>query len=273
MVLSFLLVSIDHRQQHLAVIRGVLSAVVYPIQYAVQLPVKLVDTVAENFATRHALTVDNRNLRTENLLLRSRTYRYAALERENHRLRELLDSTADRGEDVVVADILAIDSNPAAHQIVINKGARQRVYIGQPIADAHGVLGQVTHVGPYTSTAILITDPRHALPVQINRSGLRAIAVGSGGSEQLYLSFIPTNADVRVGDLAVTSGLDHRFPPGYPVGEVTTLELDPGAPFARIVLKPSAHLGRSREVLLVWPRPQAEPAPATPAPATAVATP
>lgn len=269
-MLSFVLVSIDHRHDHLSTIRGLLSAVVYPVQYAAQWPVKLVDGLAETFATRHSLMNENRNLRDENLLLRSRAQRFAALERENHRLRELLDSAADLTEEVVVADVLAIDSNPAAHQIVINKGSRQQVYVGQPIADAHGILGQVTRVGPYTSTVILISDPRHALPVQINRSGLRAIAIGSGEGEQLLLSFIPTNADIRTGDLVVSSGLDHRFPAGYPVGEVASLEVDPGAPFARIVVEPAAHIGRSREVLLVWPRAKLEDAPAA-EPATAQA--
>lgn len=255
-ILSFLLISIDHRHQHLAAIRAVLAVAVYPIQYAVTLPVKLVDGLAENFSTRRTLIDQNRNLRAENLMLRSRTQRFAALERENYRLRELLDATPDLGEEVVVADILAIETSPSARQVVINKGSRHHVYVGQPIADAHGILGQVTQVSRFTSTAMLITDSRHALPVQINRSGLRAIAVGADESDRLYLSFVPTNADIEPGDLVISSGLDHRFPAGYPVGEVTSVDLDPGEPFAKIVVAPSAHVGRSREVLLVWPHPQ-----------------
>jgi len=181
----------------------------------------------------------------------------AALEQENRRLRELLDSSPVLGEEVVVADVIAVDSNPSSRQILINKGSRQHIYVGQPIADAQGVLGQVIQVNPYTSTALLISDARHALPVQVNRTGVRAIAVGAGESDRLLLSFVPTNADIAPGDLVVSSGLDNRFPAGYPVGKVAEVTVVPGEPFSRIVVEPSAQLGRSREVLLVWPQARA----------------
>jgi rod shape-determining protein MreC len=261
-VLSFLLISVDHKHQHLAALRAGLSVVIYPIQYAVSLPVRMVDAVAETLATHRSLLRDNQDLRKENLLLRSRGQKFAALESENRRLRALLDSTAELGEDVVVADVLAIETTAAKRQIVINKGSLQHVYIGQPIADAHGILGQVVEVGRFSSTAILITDARHAIPVQINRNGLRAIASGGDTNEELSLSFVPNNADVAVGDLVVSSGLDHRFPAGYPVGEITGIDSVASEPFAHIRVKPSAHVGRAREVLLVWPR---SPAPALPA--------
>lgn len=231
---------------------------IYPVQYLVTLPIRFGDRLAENLASRQRLIEDNEKLRQENFMLMTRTQKYEAIERENARLRELLDSTAGLGEQVVVADILAVETNPSARQIVLNKGSRQHVYIGQPIADAHGILGQVIRVGPFSSTALLLTDVRHALPVQINRSGLRAIAVGGDGPEELYLSFVPTNADVKAGDLVVSSGLGHRFPAGYPVGKVKSVEIDPGEPFAKIIVTPSAHVGRSREVLLVWPQDNSE---------------
>lgn len=254
MVLSFLLISVDHRQQHLAALRAALSVVTYPVQYAVNLPVQAVDAIAENLSTRTRLLGENDVLRKENLLLRSRAQKFAALESENRRLRALLDSTAELGEEVVVADVLAIETTAAKRQIVINKGSLQHVYVGQPIADAHGILGQVVEVGRFSSTAILITDARHAIPVQINRNGLRAIASGGDTNEELALSFVPNNADVVVGDLVVSSGLDHRFPAGYPVGEVTDVQNIASEPFAQIRIRPSAHVGRAREVLLVWPR-------------------
>jgi len=253
-VLSFLLISVDHEQNHLASLRAGMSVLIYPIQYAVSLPVRLVDAVAENFSTRDRLMRENRDLLKENLLLRSRGQKFAALESENRRLRALLDSTAELGEEVVVADVLAIETTAAKRQIVINKGSLQHVYVGQPIADAHGILGQVVEVGRFSSTAILITDARHAIPVQVNRNGLRAIASGGDTNEELSLSFVPNSADVAVGDLVVSSGLDHRFPAGYPVGEVTGIESIASEPFAQIRIKPSAHVGRAREVLLVWPR-------------------
>ncbi|MGH8598525.1 MAG: rod shape-determining protein MreC, partial [Gammaproteobacteria bacterium] len=158
------------------------------------------------------------------------------------------------GEEVVVADILAIETGSTTRQIVINKGSRQHVYVGQPIADAHGILGQVAGVSAFSSSVILITDPRHAIPVQINRNGLRAIASGSDTEDELILNYVPNNADVQVGDQVVSSGLDHRFPPGYPVGEILKVDDTHSESFARITVKPSAHIGRAGEVLLVWPR-------------------
>ena len=265
-MLSFLLISIDNRHTHLAAIRAMLSVALYPVQYAVTLPVRFVDSVADSFATRNGLAQDNTTLREENLLLRNRVQKFVALEAENRRLRALLDSSVERGEEVVAADILAIETNSVMRQLVINKGSRQHVYVGQPIADAHGILGQIIQVNPLSSTVILITDARHALPVIINRNGIRAVAMGGDTNDELTLSFVPNNADVNVGDLVVTSGLDRRFPSGYPVGTVVRAENDPSEPFAHIVLKPSAHIGRAREVLLVWPR--AQPNEAT-APATA----
>lgn len=255
MVLSFLLISVDHRQNHLASVRTALGVVIYPLQLAVSLPVRLVDSLAETFSTRGQLMVDNERLHDENLLLRSKVQRFDALEKENARLRLLLDSSSDLGEDVVVAEVIAIETNARRRQIIINKGVRHHVYVGQPIADADGILGQIAEVGRFVSTAILLTDARHAIPVQINRNGLRALATGDQEGEVLSLSFVPNNADVVVGDLVVSSGLDHRFPAGYPVGEVVDVNLETSEPFAAIRVKPAAHIGRVREVLLVWPKP------------------
>ncbi len=263
MILSFLLISIDHQHQHLAALRSGLSVIIFPLQYAVNAPIKVLGRLSRRVRAHQALVADNQRLRGENMRLRSRTQKFVALAHENVRLRELLDSSAEFGETVVGADVLAIETSPAARQIVIDKGTRHRVYVGQPVVDAYGVLGQIVQVGPFSSTAILITDVAHATPVQINRSGLRAISVGTAGADELSLSFVPTNADVKVGDLVVTSGLGHRFPAGYPVGEVTTVEIDHGEPFARIFVKSSAQVSRAREVLLVWPEPEPEPEPET----------
>lgn len=257
MVLSFLLLSIDYRQQHLASLRAGLGVVVYPLQFLVSLPVRVVDAVAESFSSRGALLAENRGLREENLLLRSRAQRFEALQKENTRLRALLESSPDLGEEVVVAEVLAIETNATKRQIVINKGSQQHVYVGQPIADANGILGQIVEVSRYVSTAILLTDARHAIPVQINRNGLRALALGDALEEMLSLSFVPNNSDVKVGDLVVSSGLDHRFPAGYPVGEVVAVNLETSEAFADIEVRPAAHIGRVREVLLVWPKPVA----------------
>ncbi len=131
--------------------------------------------------------------------------------------------------------------------------------MGQPLIDAHGVMGQVIHVSPFSSSALLITDPSHALPVQLNRNGLRSVAVGTGASNTLELTHLPNNADVVVGDIVVTSGLGGRFPSGYPVGTVISVETDTGQPFAKVAVEPAAQLERNREVLLVWPGQEAGP--------------
>ena len=135
---------------------------------------------------------------------------------------------------------------------MLNKGRRDGVFSGQSLVDSQGVMGQVVSVGPFSSTALLITDPSHALPVQVHRTGLRAVATGTGAADAVVLSHIPNNADLRVGDLLVTSGLGGRFPQGYPVGRVTRVQRDSGQPFAQVDVTPSARLERNREVLLIW---------------------
>jgi rod shape-determining protein MreC len=235
-------------------VRAALSVLVYPIQYVVNVPVELGAAVADNLATREHLVTENTRLSRENMLLAAKTQRYLALENENERLRKLLDSSSTLDQQVVVADVLAIETTPAARQIVLNKGANHGVYVGQPMLDAAGVIGQVAQVGPFSSVGLLITDPRHALPVLINSSGLRAIAVGGETPDQLSLSFIALNADVKEGDLVVTSGLERRFPAGYPVGRIKAVAIKPGDAFATVVVETSAKVGHSREVMLIAPQ-------------------
>jgi len=271
MMASAALMALDHRQHHLESIRATLSVVVYPLQYTLNLPVAAGEWIAETLSSRLALLEENRRLREEHLLLKAQLQKHAALETENMRLRELLESSFKVGERVLIAEILAVDMDPFTRQIVINKGAQQEIYVGQPILDADGIMGQILHVGPISSTAMLITDPSHALPVQVNRNGLRAIAIGTGSLNRLELPHIPNNADIREGDLLVTSGLGGRFPPGYPVAKVVRIERDTGNRFAQVLAAPTAQLERSREVLLAWAarppaRQQTPPETAGPAP-------
>jgi rod shape-determining protein MreC len=146
-----------------------------------------------------------------------------------------------------------VDMDPYSRRIVLNKGTRDGVEQGQSLIDANGIMGQVVHAGTFSSSALLITDPSHALPVQLERSGLRAVALGTGPENLLRLSHVPNSSDVRIGDTLVTSGLGGRFPSGYPVGTVVDVERDSGRPFATIMVEPVAELERNREVLLVWP--------------------
>jgi rod shape-determining protein MreC len=186
-----------------------------------------------------------------------------ALQAENGRLRALLDSAPRLADRVLVANILSVDLDPFQHRFVIDKGGSDDVYVGQAMLDAGGIVGQVTRVEPFTSEAILISDPGHATPVEVNRNGLRSIAVGVGDSSRVNLPFLPNNADIEVGDLLVSSGLGGAFPSGYPVARVVEVERIPGEPFANITAQPTGALNREREVLLVWNQPavqQSDPA-------------
>ena len=250
---SILVMTIDQKQGHLKIVRSTLSTLVYPIQVAVNLPVEAGRWVLESLATRRELLLENERLREQQNLINSRLQRYEVLEAENKRLRELLGSTIDFKEKVLIAELLSVQMEPDRHLFEINKGARDSVYEGQPVVDAKGVIGQVIHVSTFSSTVLLITDPSHAVPVQINRNGLRAIAVGTGQNDNLLLEHLPTNADIEIGDLIVSSGLGKRFPRGYPVGQIAAISHEPGSAFAKVSVSPSAALEQSREVLLLWP--------------------
>lgn len=216
------------------------------------LPVRLVRGAQDRLVDESLLRDRNEALRRENLVLNARLQQLLALESENMRLRDLLGSSFRIGERVLIAEILAVDLDPGHQQVVINKGSSSGVFVGQPVLDANAVMGQVVRTNPFSSTVLLITDSDHALPVELNRNGLRTIARGSGVGQDLELLYIPKNADVRIGDLLVTSGMGGRFPRGYPVARVTAVRHDPNDPFTVVTAEPTARLDRSREVLLVW---------------------
>lgn len=256
--------TVDHRQHHLDALRSSISVGLYPIQFLIDLPSTAGDWLQESFSSRRTLQEENARLHAQHLLLQARLQKFEALEAENLRLRELLDSSFKASDRVLIAELMSVDLDPYRHQVLLNKGKAQKVYVGQPLLDAFGVMGQIVEATPYTATAMLITDPAHAIPVQVNRNGLRSIVVGTGKLQELSLPYIPNSADIQAGDLLVTSGLGGRFPPGYPVAEVVAVTVDPGHAFAQITARPLSHLDRSREVLLVWPpaprRPAIEPA-------------
>ena len=243
----------DHRYQHLERLRSGLGLVLEPLRQVINLPFFIADNVGESLSTRVHLLSENKELHTQNLLLKVQLQKFSALESENMRLRTLLDSSFQLGEKVLIAELLRVDLDPFTRQIVINKGSDNDVYIGQPLLDAEGIIGQIIHVSNYSSTAMLITDPSHALPIQMNSTGQRAIVVGTGRPNELELLHIPSNTGLKQGDLLVSSGLGGRFPAGYPVARVSMVENIPGQAYLRVIAEPSAHLQRSREVLLVWP--------------------
>lgn len=251
LIASLVLFFLDSRMNYFAPVRSTLSVVVYPVQTIASLPSDVSDWFTEFFQDRKELKEKNAQLEAINLSNSIRLQTLQDLERENMRLRELLGSSFRLQERVKVAEVLSIDLDPFSQQLVIDKGTRYGVFEGQPVLDATGVMGQVVQLSPLSSHVILLTNPSHALPVQVNRNGVRAIVTGRGLGEPLQLEHVPHNADIREGDLLVTSGLGGRFPVGYPVGRVISVNLMQGQAFADIHVEPAAKLSTSREVLLV----------------------
>jgi len=252
---SILLMYFDHRENHLDGIRDGIGAAVYPLRVAVDAPVRVWGWLGDSTTSRNQLEIELGRLRAERLLTNARLQRLTSLEAENARLRALLDARTRVRDEVRVAEIMAVDANPYEHNLVIDIGSRDGVYDGQAIVDADGVVGQVIQTGIMTAQAVLISDADHALPVEVNRNGLRTIAVGTGEIDQLDLPFLPNNADVRAGDLLVTSGLGGMFPAGYPVAVVNSVTRIPQEPFADVTATPSAALDQVREVMLIWSKP------------------
>jgi len=271
---SIAMMTVDHRQHHMDDVRDALSYVTYPILYLVGLPGRAGDWLSEALSTRRALERENAALETQQLLLDSKLLKLEALEAVNSRLRALFDSSARIDQRLLISELISVDMAPFSRQIVLNKGSLQGVHDGQPILDAYGVMGQVVRTTPLSSTAMLITDPNHALPVEVNRNGLRSVARGTSDPSRLELFHLPGNADIQRGDLLVTSGLDGRFPPGYPVAHVTRIEKQADNPFMVVSAEPTAHLENSRVVLLVMsdPPPVGASAAAADAPAADEAT-
>lgn len=252
-IASIVLMTVDHRHQHLTDVRAAMGVLVYPLQALASLPRSSGAWLSESISSRRDLQEENASYKAQLLVLQTELQRLEIVQAENTRLRELLDSTVKLGKRILIAEILSVDMEPFSQQIVINRGSLKDVYEGQPLLDAKGIVGQVVSVNPLTSYAMLISDPSHAIPVVDNRSGLRAIALGTGTSNQLELPYIPSNADIKPGDLLVSSGIGGHFPRDYPVATVVSVELNPGKPFARVIAEPTARLDRSREVLLIWP--------------------
>ncbi len=250
--LSVLLMVIDHRENHLDTVRKAIGAAVYPIQIVVDAPFRFWDWISESTAERNELQLEVGRLKAEQLLTRAELLQLTALRAENDRLRDLLDARPRSRDEIRVAEIMAVDANPYRHSFVIDIGERDGVYTGQAIIDADGIVGQVLKAGLTTSQAILISDPSHALPVEVSRNGLRTIANGTGEFDRLDLPFLPNNADILPGDELVTSGLGGAFPAGYPVAVIGSVNRIPQAPFADITAAPSAALDQVREVLLIW---------------------
>ena len=267
-ILSFVVMFLDQRHGWMEQARFALSVAAYPIQAAVSSPTSAWTWLQESFQTRDALRAENARLKAQDRALALRAMRFDALEHENAELRGLRDGLPPLVDHWIAAEIMNIEISPLRQRVIINRGSSNGVFKGQTVLDDQGVIGQTTHVGLLSSEVILVTDAEHAIPVQIERTGLRTIAVGSGDTDALALPYLPGNADIKPGDILITSGLGGVFPAGYPVAKVAEVHRDAVQPLAQVRAKPFADIDTDREDTLVWFRednPAAPTPPSTPA--------
>lgn len=233
-------------------IRQKLNFLAVPFYQFADVPRRLNDWADTTFASDKDLRMENERLRSELLIHQRKLLQMAALAAENVRLRQLLNARDMLQDKVLIAELIGVSPNPLSHVVMINRGSKDGVYENQPVLDAFGLMGQVIEVDENTSRVLLISDATHAIPVQVNRNGVRAIAEGTGDLNRLNLRHVSINADIREGDMLVSSGLGERFPVGYPVAEVEQVVRNSGQAFARVIARPMARLDRSRHVLLVF---------------------
>ncbi len=243
----------DNRSDTFSNVRYLLNSAVAPIQYAANLPRSLLDGAFERFNSHQTLVEGNRKLKRELLRLKSELILLDQYKEENQRLRKLLDSSFVRDEKKVVTEVMAADSSPYGHQVVIDKGHVDGVYVGQPVINEKGIVGQVTFIAAHNARVLLLTDAKNAIPVQVIRNDIRVIASGNGEIDEIQLEHIPTSTDIQVGDLLVTSGLGGIYPEGYPVANVSNVDRDTHQEFASISAEPVVDFDRLRYLLLIWP--------------------
>lgn len=253
LLLAFFLIVLDHRLSVMQPTRMVLNSVVSPIQYLATLPDDIYDRLSENLRSRMQMREELARLRVDMLLMQGEMQRYQFLVRENERLRNLLASEAREDSLRMVAEVIAVDSDSFSHQVVVNKGTVDGVFIGQPVLDDQGVVGQVSSVGLTTARILLISDQSHAIPIRSERSGIRVIVQGVGDTSMLDAMHVPHSTELEVGDLLLSSGLGGVYPEGYPVAVIEQIDLDETLPFAKVTARPVASLDRIRMLLLVWP--------------------
>lgn len=250
---SFVSMFADYHYHYLNTVRGGFTFLISPLQYAVDYPVSLIGSLQSLVTAKKALVDENITLRYHQTLLEAELQKLRILKEENSELKELLLTSSKANMRAMAAQILAVDTTHSRQLMVLNKGKRDDVYVGQPVLDAKGVIGQVIDVGSLSSTVLLISDAKSAVPVRNHQTGERAILVGKNNMDQLSLINLPKTSPIKKGDLLVTSGLGRLYPEGYPVGRVTSIQHIPGEAFIKIDVLPAALLNRARLVLLIWP--------------------
>jgi len=251
--LSLAMMLIDHRTQQFEKFRNILQTVVYPVMFISTIPREMIRGVTGSMEMSSNLQTDNESLRQENLLLHSRLEKLHSLEADNRRLKRLLGQSDQIAEHVLLAELVEVSLEPYTQKISLNKGSSDDVYVGQPVINGDGVIGQVVHTSQFQSTVTLLTDPGSAIPVMVMRNGLRGVLFGTGVRNKLAMPYLTADADIRIGDLLISSGMGGRFPTGYPVATVTEVRQDPSDEFLTINTLPVTQLDHGREVLLIWP--------------------
>ncbi|MDB4522055.1 rod shape-determining protein MreC [Gammaproteobacteria bacterium] len=251
--LSLAMMLIDHRTQQFEKFRNILQTVVYPVMFISTIPREVIRGVTGSMEISSNLQTDNDSLRQENLLLHSRLEKLHSLEADNRRLKRLLGQSEQIAEHVLLAELVEVSLEPYTQKISLNKGSSDDVYVGQPVINGDGVIGQVVHTSQFQSTVTLLTDPGSAIPVMVMRNGLRGVLFGTGVRNKLAMPYLTADADIRVGDLLISSGMGGRFPTGYPVATVTEVRQDPSDEFLTTNTLPVTQLDHGREVLLIWP--------------------
>lgn len=253
LVASIVLIVVDSKLDGFASIKVYLNSLVSPIQYLASLPGQLLNASATQLKSHQQLLEENEALKLQATLMSEQLQRFDILKSENERLRMLLGSPVREEAQKMIAELMAVDNNPFSHQIVVDKGAIHGVYEGQPVLDERGIVGQIMEVSTTNSRVLLMTDVSHAIPLRIARNNVRVVASGSGELEKLYIEHVPHSADIRVGDVLVSSGLGKVFPESYPTAVIQSVVRDESRPFAQVNAKPLAQLDRLKYLLLLWP--------------------
>lgn len=241
---------LDYRYQYLSSVRSAFSTVASPIYYVANLPSEISTWADNNIVSRSELLEENQNLKDQLTILKAQNQRLVGLESDNARLRNLLGSSRKLRGKRLIAEVIRVNTNDFAKEVMINKGSNDGIFIGQSVVDSEGVMGQVIEVTLFSSRIILINDPKHALPVKNNRNGIRAIASGNGLN--LTLLHLPTTMDIKQGDLLLSSGLGEKFPDGYPVAKVVSVTKDMDQPYLKVTAEPTANINTADHVLLLW---------------------
>ncbi len=251
-IITIALLVVGRYTQWLDPVRSKLDVLAVPFYWASDIPERVSLWLDDRLLSRQEIQAENKLLRNQIRVQESRLQQMASLVAENLRLRQLMNSSEIVQDRVLVAELIGVSPDPLVHKVIVDKGSNDGIYVGQPLLDAFGLMGQVVSVTPYTAQALLITDNSHAIPVQITRNNVRTVAEGVGDLYELRLRYVSSTMDIKEGDILVSSGLGGRFPVGYPVAQIEKITFDPGEAFATVIAKPAARLDRSRHVLLVF---------------------